>query len=137
MRNFIRHPADIPIEIRCVGKETFQENPVRNISADGMCIETDIEVKSGTVIDIKIPCYHPAFQAKAKVVWCQKTGAQYNIGVEFVDVHEAFRARLVEQICYIEHYKKEVLEKEGRVLSSKEAAEEWIRKYASNFPDIS
>ena len=42
---------------------------------------------------------------------------------------------MVEQICHIEQYRREVLKKEGRRLSSEEAASEWIVKYASDFPD--
>ena len=41
---------------------------------------------------------------------------------------------MVEQVCYIESYKKVVYETEGRQLTTEEAAMEWIRKYASQFP---
>jgi hypothetical protein len=45
------------------------------------------------------------------------------------------RARMVEQVCYIENYKKVVYQTEGRLLTAEEAAMEWICKYASQFPD--
>jgi hypothetical protein len=41
---------------------------------------------------------------------------------------------LVEQVCHIEQYKKEVFLKEGRLLSGDEAAAEWIEKFANQFP---
>ena len=41
---------------------------------------------------------------------------------------------MVEQICYIEHYKREVLKNEGRILSGKDAALEWVKKNAADFP---
>jgi hypothetical protein len=41
---------------------------------------------------------------------------------------------MIEQICYIEEYKKDVLESEGRILTGREAAIEWIAKHADSFP---
>jgi hypothetical protein len=41
---------------------------------------------------------------------------------------------MIEQICHIEHYRKEVKLAEGRELSSEEAADEWIKRYAGDFP---
>jgi hypothetical protein len=53
--------------------------------------------------------------------------------VEFIESKDAFRIRMVEQICHIEHYKNEIREKEGRLLNGREAALEWINKYAGSF----
>jgi hypothetical protein len=39
---------------------------------------------------------------------------------------------MVEQVCHIEHYRKEVMVCEGRQLTSEDAAKEWVAKYASN-----
>jgi hypothetical protein len=41
---------------------------------------------------------------------------------------------MVEQVCHIENYKKEIYRAEGRLLSSEQAAMEWIIRYASRFP---
>ena len=60
-----------------------------------------------------------------------------DLGVEFLDRRDAFRARMVEQVCHIENYRKTVYHTEGRVLAGKEAALEWIGKYAAHFPDPS
>jgi hypothetical protein len=43
---------------------------------------------------------------------------------------------MVEQVCHIENYKKEVYQTEGRLLTAEEAAVEWIHKYASQFPNL-
>jgi hypothetical protein len=56
-------------------------------------------------------------------------------GIQFVETRDLFKVRMIEQICYIENYKQRVLAQEGRVLSSADAAFEWIGKYASAFPD--
>ena len=72
----------------------------------------------------------------ARVAWCRKDNEHYEIGIEFLDRDEATSARIVEQVCHIEHYKQEVRESEGRDLSSEEAAREWIKRFAASFPKV-
>ena len=49
-------------------------------------------------------------------------------------IEQKFIYSMVEQVCHIEQYKKEVLKNEGQGLSGEEAAVEWITKYAKDFP---
>jgi len=56
------------------------------------------------------------------------------IGMSFRNKSEAFRMRMLEQLCYIEHYRQSMLEDEGRELNSQQAASEWIDRYAAAFP---
>jgi hypothetical protein len=134
MRKFIRHPVDIPIEIHHLALATPREQKLNNISAGGLSLQADQYLEKGTIVDIRIPVSQPPFETKARVVWCEKKGKQFDIGLEFDEEKEAFRARMVEQVCYIQHYKKEIAEREGRILDGREAAQEWISKYAKDFP---
>jgi hypothetical protein len=47
-----------------------------------------------------------------------------------------FLARMVEQVCHVDKYRKSVQRSECRVLSPEEAALEWVDKHAARFPDI-
>ncbi len=134
MRNFIRHPSDIPIEVRYAGRVLPAERQLNNIGLGGLSLRSDMYLERDSIIDIEIPVVKPVFRTRGKVIWCQQADDHYDVGVEFAEEKDSFRARLVEQVCYIEHYKKEVLEKEGRILNGREAAQEWVRKYAENFP---
>jgi hypothetical protein len=89
----------------------------------------------GTVIELRIPVVRPAFETRARVVWCRASEAGYDLGVEFLDPSDAFRARMVEQVCHIEDYRAGVYRSEGRELTAEQAAMEWIGKYASEFPE--
>jgi hypothetical protein len=60
----------------------------------------------------------------------------YELGVTFLDAEDAFRARMVEQLCHIEDYRRSVMRTQGRELSLDEAATEWIEKFAEDFPEI-
>ncbi|MBN1822853.1 MAG: PilZ domain-containing protein [Endomicrobiales bacterium] len=132
-RRYIRHPSDIPIEINVEGAAPGQEK-LKNVSYGGICFRTKQAIEPGTVISIKISLVHPEFESKAKVVWCSRMNDHFNVGVEFVEIEDAFRVRMVEQICRIEKYKDEVKRKEGRALTGTQAALEWIKKYAKKFP---
>lgn len=134
-RKFIRHPSDIPIEISLQDVVTNNIEYLNNIGIGGLSFKSKVALNLDTIIRIKIPLIHPIFEATGRVCWCEETEEFFNVGVEFLEIDSAFRVRMVEQVCHIEHYKKEVSKKEGRDLSGEEAAVEWIKKYAKLFPD--
>jgi phage tail tape-measure protein len=70
------------------------------------------------------------------VIWCLAASDGYEVGVEFREVEDAYRARMVEQVCHIEHYRLWVKEVEGRDIDSEHAAKEWIGKFAEEFPSL-
>ena len=135
MRKYIRHPSDIPIEFS-VQKVKVAKRRISNISIGGVAIRTDHRVEIGRLIDLSIDSVNPLFKASGRVAWCLKRGDEYDVGVQFVEPEDAFRVRMVEQICHIEQYKKDIFELEGRKLSGEEAAFEWIKKFAPDFPAI-
>ncbi|HBU69660.1 MAG TPA: pilus assembly protein PilZ [Elusimicrobia bacterium] len=133
MRTFIRHPSDIPLEIHFDPALQKSLNYIRNISSSGVCFSSSEPLKEGAVITVKIPVIKPPFETLAKVVWCRPDGNKYDVGVEFIGGDDMFKVKMVEQVCHIEHYRQEVLRKEGRAISGTEAAAEWISKFAENF----
>ena len=133
MRQYIRHPSDIPIEYELAGLVASQKDFLNDISKGGLSFQSKIYIKTGSSINIRIPLRKPVFEEKGIVVWCREKNGRYDVGIKFAKKTSEFRLRMIEQICYIEHYKSEILEKEGRKLSGKEAAVEWIKKYAKDF----
>ncbi|MFO1372585.1 MAG: PilZ domain-containing protein [Candidatus Competibacteraceae bacterium] len=134
MRQFIRHPADIPIVYDLVDIGDHEKDYLKNVSEGGLCFRANTYIKVGCAIHISIPIREPAFEITGIIVWCCRTNGHYDVGVKFKDASTEFSIRMVEQICHINHYRNEVLEKEGRVLSGQEAAAEWIAKFSSDFP---
>lgn len=133
-RKYIRHPADIPIETRVEGVLANVAPALKDIGDGGLCICAQQPLEEDTVLSITIPAVRPPFHARCRVSWCRSDVQGYLLGLEFLDADNAYRARMVEQICHIEHYKNEVRETEGRQLSGHEAASEWIAKFAKDFP---
>ena len=135
MRSYIRHPSDIPIQYIEDEKKLPISQHMQNVGYGGLCFNSNKQLEIGSQLRICIDMVTPSFEAEGRVVWCKHEGGEFIIGIEFVNKEDIFLARMVEQICHIEHYKKEVLISEGRRLSSKEAAIEWISKYARTFPN--
>lgn len=136
MRKFIRHPSSIPLEFSLEKEKKSYFDYTRNMSRGGIAFRSKIFLPEGAIIKIKLPLLKPIFQARAKVIWCRQMGSNFEVGASFLDADEAEKARMVEEICYIEQYRRDVEKKEGRLLSSEEAAREWINKFAHKFPYI-
>jgi hypothetical protein len=136
-RKFIRHPSDIPIliEHEDAGFTPGVVQRLKDISFSGLAFESDHEVSEGELLKVSIPMVSPTFEIRARVVWCRSIAGRFDIGLQFMEPEKIYRARMVEQICHIEHYRHEVLEREGRKMTGEQAALEWIQKYADEFPD--
>lgn len=137
MRSYIRHPSDIPIEYQVdTGSSGVACDHLNNISPGGLSFNSKRKLVTGTVITIRITHVEPNVEAKGQVAWCHSEGENFVVGVAFLEESDLFRLRMVEQICHIEHYKAQVLAREGRHLNGEQAAREWIQKFAGNFPQI-
>lgn len=136
MRAYIRHPADVPIEFAQVSEHDKERTQAQDVSLGGLSFSSSKRLAVGTTVKIRIPIVEPPFEAEAKVIWCLARPDRYEAGIEFVNEQDAYTARMVEQICHIEHYRLWVKEVEGRDLDGESAAAEWISKYAKDFPNI-
>jgi hypothetical protein len=134
MRQFMRHPANITIEVSAGFQLDHAVRQSHNVGLGGLAFQSDRPLARGSIIELRIPLVSPAFETRARVVWCRASDQGYDLGVEFLDATDAFRARMVEQICHIEDYRNGVYRTEGRELTAEQAAREWIGKYASQFP---
>jgi hypothetical protein len=130
----MRHPTGLPIVVNRCDRPSFVKAQTRNVSHGGLAFTSDVGIELGTTVELRIPCVQPHFEARARVVWCSPRSVGFDLGVEFLDADEAFRARMVEQVCHIENYRNDVFRREGRRLSDDEAAGEWIERYAEDFP---
>lgn len=152
IREFIRHTVDVPIEYRMIdanehpdlgplpadapaAEGTTGSGHSRNVGFGGLAFESNFCPRTGELIELHIPTVNPPFVARARVAWCRSepTGG-YLIGASFLDASDAFRSRMVQQVCSIENYRKEVKQREGRDLTVAEASAEWIEKFAGRFP---
>ena len=135
MTRYDRHPVDILIEVTAEGQMTPAIHNTINFSTGGLAFRCDREFEVSTTLAIRVPFITPAFEVEARVAWCTPRHGRFETGAEFLNKDDAFMTRMVEQVCSIESYKKEVYQNEGRILSPDEAAKEWISKFAADFPN--
>ncbi|MCP4981579.1 MAG: PilZ domain-containing protein [Gammaproteobacteria bacterium] len=140
IRKFIRHPSDVPIQVSLDWVEDDNDETVdqtiTNVSLGGLAFVSHKPLEVLQRVRISIPVLKQDNHLVGNVVWCERSGMLYEIGIEFEKSRDVFRLRMIEQICHIEHYRKEISRLEGRELSTQEAAGEWISKYAGDFPAL-
>ncbi len=134
-RHFIRHPTEIPVEVRPANGDPKPWR-ARDLSVGGLSFHANDSLTLGAVINLRISSVDPVFETDARVVWCREVANGFDLGVAFLSAEDAFRARLVEQVCHIESYRRTLLEEEGRTLTPEAAAREWIARFAAAFPDL-
>jgi len=138
-REYIRHPTNVPLEVipqsakeqLCLGLNNL---PLNNISQGGLSFYSPTRIHTNTVVKIKIRAIKPVFKANAVVQWCEKSKDKFELGVQFLDKDDAFKARMVEQVCHIDQYRKETQQLTGRRMTWNKASIEWIEKNGKNFP---
>ncbi len=133
---FIRHPSSAPIQVTVHGSDQQLGLRLTDLSLGGLCYRSSDSLEPGTLVTVRIALVQPAFEANSRTVWCKQRDQEFDVGLVFLDAAESYRLRMVEQICYIEHYKNEVRQQQGRILDSEQAAAEWIGKYAPDFPKL-
>lgn len=134
LRRFIRHPSSVPIQVKL--GEQHQQRSLKDVSKGGLCFSSPKPMPSGSLVEVNILACKPGFKAKGIVCWCKTEGNEYLVGISFQNKAITYALRMVEQICYIEDYRKRISAKTGRQLTSDEAALEWIQKYAADFPTL-
>lgn len=132
-REFVRHTVHVPLEVERVGEPAHVESGV-NVGYGGLAFVSPTCPAVGEVLRVRIPTVEPVFEGEVRVAWCRPEEGRFLVGVQFLDSSVAFRSRMVQQVCSIENYRREIARQEGRVLSTQQAAAEWIARYAGRFP---
>lgn len=135
-RKYVRHTVGVALEVERVGEPEASAEAGVNVSHDGLAFLSSWCPGVGEVLQLRIPTVDPPFEARARVMWCRPEDGRFLVGVQFLDRSDAFRSRMVQQVCAIERYRDEVREQEGRELGTQEAAAEWIARFAGQFPGV-
>ena len=134
-REYIRHPANIPIKVMSRQSPKQLNFELNNVSEGGLSFRSPKPYSIGSIVTIKIDSLKPVFKVMGVVQWCRMaTGSSYEMGVKFLDQQDAYRVRMVEQICHIEEYRQQQAQESGRRMTKNEASFEWIEQFGSDFP---
>jgi len=135
IRRHVRHVTGIPVEVCLDYQQNYQaaEDTITNVSLGGLCFVADDRLDIDEAIQVRFPLLDKETLIDGKVVWCNKTAKGYEVGLEFNDPEEVERLKMIEQIRQIEDFRNATEQRDGRKLSSEQAAREWVNKYAGSF----
>ncbi|MET1077352.1 MAG: PilZ domain-containing protein [Pseudomonas sp.] len=137
MRRFLRHPSDMPVELVPRRQALVPRQRLNNISLGGVACNSPRGFRRGTAIELRIPLLGQHAHCPGVVAWCRKGANDYLVGIAFVDEDALFRARMVEQICQIEHYRLQREQELGTPLAVESVAAEWIARHAAQYSNAS
>ncbi len=132
IRKHVRHVTGVPVEVRVEYNSNLSDS-INNISHGGLSFIADDKLELDEVIKVGCPLLKQESSLSGKVVWCKKSAAGYEIGLEFSDAEEVERLKVVEHICQIESFRSEIEKTEGRKLSGEQATREWVSRFAGDF----
>lgn len=138
MRQYFRHPTDMPVDLVPSQAPPVPEQRLHNISLGGIACNCNRAFSSGTPIEIRIPLLgmqqgSASASCHGLIAWCQAQGDGFVVGVTFTDEDSLFRLRMIEQICQIEHYRHEREQLLGRKVTVEEVAQDWIEQFAESY----
>lgn len=138
MRQYYRHPTDIPVDLVPVHEPRVPEQRLQNISLGGVACNCNRAFSSGTPIEVRIPLLSLGLKSEPAcchglIAWCQPQGEGFLVGVTFTDEDNLFRLRMIEQICQIESYRREREQLLGRKVAVEEVAQDWVEQFAGDF----
>ena len=131
---YISHPYQVPICLEST--EAFVTNSHEPLSYGGLRCYWKDKITVGRFLQISLPELNPEFFAKSQVIWRRTIADGYELGLVFLDRNQAYKMRMLEQVCYISCYRQWIYQQEGRNMDKEEAALEWINKFAGRFPRI-
>jgi len=139
-RHFIRHPLSLPLTYKVIqpglgkGRQDLQSE-TSNVSVGGLLFPAKHSVEPNSMIAIKMPFEDKMFNIKAKVIRCVNNPETklYDIAVSFFRLHEAFKAKMIEQIYLISEYRDLLNLQLGKEVSLEEASRQWVKRYSERF----
>ena len=109
---------------------------LNNVGLGGLAFSSPKPLPVGHLVSVRFPLLGDDHDLSGRVVWIRQQQTGFVIGLQFDDPNQLYCLRMIEQVCHIEHYRQEIQQHEGRLLSSEEAASEWIQQFADAFPSI-
>ena len=135
--DIIRHPVEIPLEIKAMDVAVDSLRTHKLVGCVQLTFHFPMMIAVGVLLTVSIPSINAQEELHGQVSSLSQSKHGFMIGMSFQSEQEAFRMRMLEQLCHIEEYRQRTLLSEGRLLSQDQAASEWIDQYAAAFPMLS
>jgi len=129
--HLISHPDQVPVEIDRISRKQAPDH----LYMGELAVNSEARIGVGTEVRLHMPTVDPDAKLCGRVIWLHERGDGFVLGISFHSHSEAFRMRMLEQLCHMAAFREQVAG-EGRLLSENEAAREWIRRFSKDFPEV-
>ena len=134
---YIHHPRGLTLQFRVIPRKSVR---TRQLSQEpqlgGLRFESRRPVRPGALLEVTVVVCGESQTFRGAVHWVERIRRHFEIGLGFTSREDAFRARMTEQACHIEAYRRRCSRREGHAISAECAARAWIERYAETFPPI-
>lgn len=133
MGRFLPHPDDIPVELTLRKCPPLAPQRLHSISLGGVACNSPRGWRRGAAVTISMPSLGDDACYPGYVAWSHKHAGGYRIGIVFTDEQTLFGARMGEQVCQIEHYRRLQQQQSSQPLDIEALALEWVGHHAVEF----
>lgn len=128
MRDETRHPITFEIAYTIEEELAPHEDMVKNISEGGLCLITIHDIQVGTELSFFLTIGNTKYELEGFSVWKKDSleiAEMYEVGVQFTLESLDLATSIVQLICDIHDYQRDIEIEEGRHISLHEAALEF------------
>ena len=133
---FIEHPASIPVDISLAPPPINQPLSKLEKPRTGITVPSDEYYTLGSFVKICVAAGDEIHFFVGEVAWIDQDQRGQRLGLVFHSRQEAYRARMIEQLCHIYAYRLQMSQAVGNQVAIEEAARHWIAKYSDSFPQL-
>lgn len=134
--DFIYHPKNALLKTKPLKQfpELDQDEIRSGKSTLGLCFTSRKHHATGTILEITIPVRGDDHKFVGQVVLVRKMQHGYETGIWLRSQTDACRARILEQICYIDGYLEEKQVQSETPINAEQEIQGWISRNAALFP---
>ncbi|NVZ99814.1 PilZ domain-containing protein [Pseudomonas gingeri] len=137
MVRFLPHPVDVPVKLTLLEHSCISRHRLRTLSLGGIACPSPRAWRHGSALEMCIPSLGEAACYSGYVAWCLKRKHAFLVGIAFVDEQTLFGARMSEQLCQIERYRKVREQQNAQPQNIEAIAQEWVQQHANDFSHAS
>lgn len=137
MVRFLPHPVDVPVKLTLLEHSCISRHRLHSLSLGGIACHSPRAWRHGSALEMRIPSLGDSACYSGYVAWCLKRKHVFLVGIAFVDEQTLFGARMGEQICQIERYKRAREQLDTAPQSIEAIAREWVQRHAGDFSHAS
>lgn len=126
---YLRHAAKVPIAWREIPRHLARPGEIGTDAGVGMRFLSSRPARAGALVEATLTVAGEACRFRGTVRWVRPQGHRFEIALRLAGPEHALRARLAEQACRIEVYRRSL----SRLLDPHRPAREWVERYAARF----